>query len=117
MKASQSCLQVQGQTLVPAAAFMEMALGVAHKMLYNSVSGNTASTAFAMLSNAVLPAAMTLSPTAAVMDCVLSQKAGATELTVQSSTAHFRATILRASQQEACCKTGKHSIALFDCKQ
>lgn len=82
--------QVQGETLTPAAAFIEMAVGTAHKLLTN---GNTF---LPLLSNAVLPAPMTVSTTLSVMDCTIVQREGNTELVVQSSAVHFKASILLA---------------------
>ena len=86
-------LQVQDQALVPAAAFMEMAVGTAHKLLSAELPSNTGSS---ILSSAVLPAPMIISATAAVMDCQLVQRAAAIELAVQSTTVHFRACVLQA---------------------
>ena len=67
-----------------------MAVGTAHKLL------TTGNTFLPLLSNAVLPAPMTVSTTLSVMDCIIVQREGNTELVVQSSAVHFKASILLA---------------------
>ena len=100
-----ACLQVQGQALVPAAAFNEMAIGAAHKLLNTATLSNNA---LPVLVNAALPAPLALAVRDITMDCVLLESSAGAELMIQSSGTYFRASIVRVSQQHKLSETGNN---------